>query len=208
MATVLLIHGGLWEDMDADRFWRRPGIVAGLSDRGYRVLAPDRLRRAPNWADETAHVASISGIAAGEPATVVGGSFGCAVAVRLALSFPGLVRRVVLAWPAAVSDQFVAIRVRADLSRLGARARVLDALLGSGGVLPGVSDAELGGLSLPLGVLPSVPPNPVHARGTVDRLLRLLPAAVELPGCPEAPRPDFPPYLESFLSTIVSFAEQ
>jgi hypothetical protein len=29
-APVLLIHGGLWDTMDADGFWRTPGIVAGL----------------------------------------------------------------------------------------------------------------------------------------------------------------------------------
>jgi hypothetical protein len=32
MATLLLIHGGLWEEgMDAGRFWHDPGIVAGLN---------------------------------------------------------------------------------------------------------------------------------------------------------------------------------
>jgi len=205
MATLLLIHGGLWEDMDADRFWRRPGVVAGLEGLGCVVVAPDRLRLASSWADEAAHVASaVSGT--GAPVTVVGGSFGCAAAVRLALSHPGLVQRLVLAWPAALSDQFVAIRVRAGLARLGARAGVLDALLG-GGVVPGASDAEVRGLSVPVGVLPSVPPNPVHPRSAVDALLRLLPSAVELPGCPEAPRPEFQPNLESFLATIVAFAE-
>ena len=32
--TVVLVHGGLWEDMDAERFWVRPGIVAALEARG------------------------------------------------------------------------------------------------------------------------------------------------------------------------------
>ncbi|MGE5133608.1 MAG: hypothetical protein ACM32E_11955 [Gemmatimonadota bacterium] len=30
MTAVLLVHGGLWEDMDAARFWRATGIEAGL----------------------------------------------------------------------------------------------------------------------------------------------------------------------------------
>jgi hypothetical protein len=34
LTTVLLIHGGLWEDMDARRFWHQPGIVAGLTRHG------------------------------------------------------------------------------------------------------------------------------------------------------------------------------
>ena len=44
MATLLLIHGGLWEDMDAGRFWHGPGISARLKRHGFEVIAPDRLR--------------------------------------------------------------------------------------------------------------------------------------------------------------------
>jgi hypothetical protein len=46
MDDVLLIHGGLWEDVGADWFWRRTGVVDGLAGRGLTVVAPDRLRRA------------------------------------------------------------------------------------------------------------------------------------------------------------------
>ena len=42
MPTVLLVHGGFWEDMTAERFWRRPGIVSGLERRDFDVIAPDR----------------------------------------------------------------------------------------------------------------------------------------------------------------------
>jgi pimeloyl-ACP methyl ester carboxylesterase len=206
--TLLLIHGGLWEDTDADWFWRRTGIVSGLKRLGFDVVAPDRQRRAASWTDEARHVAArLTGSSLlGAPVTVIGGSFGCSVAVRLALDFPGLVRRLLLAWPAAVGDQFIATRVRADLARLGARAGVLDALLSSS-TLPGATDTELGSLSIRVGLLPAVPPNPIHPRGTVDALLRLLPSAVELPGCPEAPRPEFPPHLEAFLGTVAAFAD-
>lgn len=210
MPTLLLIHGGLWEDTSADWFWRRTGVIGGLERRGFTVIAPDRLRRAVSWTEEARHVASLLSEPTGvlselAGVTVVGGSFGCSVAVRLAVDFPGLAGRVLLAWPAAVADQFVAIRARADLARLGARPGVLDALLGAG-TLPSVTDAELRTLAIPVGVLPSVPPNPVHSRGTTDALLRLLPSAVELPGCPEAPRPEFPQHLESFLATVAAFA--
>jgi hypothetical protein len=34
MPSVLLIHGGLWEDTGADRFWRRTGVIDGLTGRG------------------------------------------------------------------------------------------------------------------------------------------------------------------------------
>jgi hypothetical protein len=42
MATMLLIHGGLWEGTNADWFWRRPGVVEGLERLGHVVIAPDR----------------------------------------------------------------------------------------------------------------------------------------------------------------------
>jgi pimeloyl-ACP methyl ester carboxylesterase len=208
MPTLLLIHGGLWEDIGADWFWRRPGVVTGLERLGFTVVAPDRLRRPPSWTADADHVRAVAAVAAGEdePLTVIGGSFGCSVAVRLALDSPDLVARIVLAWPAAVTDQFTTIRFRASLARLGAPARVLDALLGTG-TLPSATDAELGALRVPVGVIPAVPPDPFHLRGPVDALLRLVPSAVELPGCPEAPRPEFPPHLESFLASVAGFAD-
>jgi pimeloyl-ACP methyl ester carboxylesterase len=205
MPTLLLIHGGLWEDIGADWFWRRPGVVGGLERLGFTVVAPDRLRRPPSWTADADHVRAAIPQAA-EPLTVVGGSFGCSVAVRLALDSPDLVARIVLAWPAALSDQFTTIRFRAGLARLGAPARVLNTLLGTG-TLPSATDAELGALSVPAGVIPAVPPDPSHSRGTVDALLRVLTSAAELPGCPEAPRPEFPPHLESFLASVAGFAD-
>ena len=58
MANLLLIHGGLWEEgMDAARFWRQPGIAAGLERRGFDVFAPDRLYQAPDWTTEASHLA-------------------------------------------------------------------------------------------------------------------------------------------------------
>jgi pimeloyl-ACP methyl ester carboxylesterase len=203
MPTLLLIHGGLWEDIGADWFWRRPGIVAGFERLGFAVVAPDRPRRPGSWAADAEHV--LAAVPGGEPVTVVGGSFGCSVAVRLALDSPGRAARMVLAWPASLSDQFAAIRMRASLARLGAPARVLNALLGSE-TLPSATDAELGTVAVPVGVIPAVPPDPFHPRGTVDSLLRLLPSATELPGCPEAPRPEFPPHLDSFLASVAGFA--
>ena len=45
MPTLLLIHGGLWEDIGADWFWGRPGVIDGFERLGFTVAAPDRLRR-------------------------------------------------------------------------------------------------------------------------------------------------------------------
>jgi pimeloyl-ACP methyl ester carboxylesterase len=209
MATLLLIHGGLWEDTDADWFWRRPGIVAGLERLGHTVVAPDRPNRASSWGDEAGHMVSavrgaVSGTLPPGPVTVVGGSFGCAVAVRLVLDYPALVERMVLAWPAALGDQFLATRIRADLARRGAAPQVLGSLLGAE-TLPSATDEELRTITAPAAVVPSVPPNPLHGRNTVDALLRLLPNATELPGCPEAPRPEFAPHLTAFLAAVAGF---
>lgn len=202
MATVVLIHGGLWEDMDASRFWRRPGIVAGLERHGLTVLAPDRLGRPPDWDAEARHLAADL---PRPPVTVVAGSNGCSAAVRLALTVPGAVSRMVLAWPATANDPGIDDAVRAGLIEFGAPAVIIDALL-AGGTLRGVSDAELGTLRMPVAVIRAEPPSPPHQRRTADALLRLLPQAGELPGCPEPPTRAFPPHLDSFVAAVAAFA--
>jgi hypothetical protein len=202
MTTLLLVHGGLWEDMNAGRFWHTTGIVTGLARHGFEVLAPSRPHRAPGWAAEARHLAPA---APGRPVTVLAGSNGCSAAARLALDFPGTVARLLLAWPATASDPATDAAARAHLAGLGASATVIDALL-AGQTLRGLTDTELATLTMPVGVLPSEPASQFHKRHTVDALLRLLPQAEELPGCPEPPRPDFPPHLATFLGTVAAFA--
>lgn len=184
---IFLIHGGLWEDMTADRFWTRPGITDGLRRHGFDVLAPDRLRRPPDWPAEAEHLATFL---PGHPVTVVAGSNGCSAAVRLAVAFPHRVERLLLAWPATAGSTLPGVP---------------DRLL-AGRTLRGVTDDELAALPMPVAVLPSVPENPVHQRRTVDALLRLLPGARELPGCPESPRPGFAAHLAGFVASVGRFA--
>jgi pimeloyl-ACP methyl ester carboxylesterase len=117
------------------------------------------------------------------PVTVVAGSNGCSVAARLALEDPGRVARLVLAWPASAGDP----RVDAWARSLGVPEEML-----VGETLRGLADVELVELGMPVAVLPS-PPNAFHQRPTADALLRLVPGAVELPGTPEPPRPEFVP---------------
>jgi pimeloyl-ACP methyl ester carboxylesterase len=202
LTTVLLVHGGLWEDMDAERFWHRPGIVAGLQRHGVRVLSPDRARRAPDWTAEAQH---LTAALPDHRVTVVAGSNGCSAAVRLTLTEPERVDRILLAWPATAGDPRVDSRIRRGLSELGAGPHVVGALL-NGQTLRGATDDELASVTKPVGVLPSVPGNPPHQRRTVDALVRLLPKAVELPGCPEPPHPAFPPHVDSFVRTVAGFA--
>lgn len=208
MATLLLIHGGLWDNTDAGRFWGAPGIIAGLRRHGLEVIAPDRLRQAPAWTAEAAHLAPATALApvtAASPVTVLAGSNGCSAAARLAVDFTGLVAGLLLAWPATAGDPAVDTRDRTRLAGRGAPPQAIGALL-AGETLRGLTDAELASLTIPVGVLPSVPANPFHQRRTADALLRLLPRAKELPGCPEPPSPEFPPHLEAFLATVTAFA--
>ncbi|MHA6764161.1 alpha/beta fold hydrolase [Streptacidiphilus sp. PAMC 29251] len=196
--SVLLIHGGLWEyGMDADRFWAAPGISAGLEREGFTVLAPNRLHHPPNWDAEVEH---LTPVLPNHPVSVMAGSNGCSVAVRLALSFPDRIASLLLAWPATAGDPAVDSRTHSGLTDKGAFEQTIHALL-DGQTLRGVSDTELATLTMPISVLPSAPENPYHQRQTVDALRRLLPNSDELPGCPEPPRPDFGPHLPQFLTS-------
>ncbi|MFC8720362.1 alpha/beta fold hydrolase, partial [Kitasatospora sp. NPDC057198] len=182
--VLVLVHGGLWDDpMDADAFWHRPGVTAGLRAAGLAVAAPDRAMRAGSWEAEARHLAAA--LPDGPPAVLVAGSNGCSAAVRLALAAPERVRSLVLAWPATAGDERLDGRIREALPEAAG--------LLAGGTLRGTTDAELAALRLPVAVLPAVPENPVHQRRTVDALLALVPGAVELPGCPEPPHPAFRP---------------
>jgi pimeloyl-ACP methyl ester carboxylesterase len=198
-AAVLLIHGGLWEvGMDADQFWAAPGISGGLEREGFTVLAPKRLHRPSSWDAEVEHLAPAL---PRHPVSVVAGSNGCSVAVRLALAFPDRIARLLLAWPATAGDPAVDSRTRIGLTGLGASDQIIRTLL-DGQTLRGVADAELATLKMPISVLPSVPENPFHQRHTADALRRLLPDSDEVPGCPEPPRPDFGPHLTQFLASV------
>jgi pimeloyl-ACP methyl ester carboxylesterase len=201
--TLLLVHGGLWEDMDADRFWVRPGIVDGLRRRGFGVLAPDRPYRPAGWEADVDHVLAAL---PDEPVVVVAGSNGCSVGVGLTLRRPESVRGLVLAWPATAGDAGVDTWTRDGLRAAGANTATVTALL-SGDTLRGVSDVDLAAMAVPLAVLPSAPHNPLHQRRTVDALLRLVPGAVELAGGPEPPRPEFAGCLPGFLRSVASFVE-
>jgi pimeloyl-ACP methyl ester carboxylesterase len=130
--TVLLVHGGLWEDMTAERFWRRPGIVSGLERRGFHVIAPDRLRRADSWDAEATYLGSFL---PSSPVTVVAASAGCSAAVRLALSRPDAVARLLFGWPASFRDTDLASNLSEYLGRLGATPSVVSALPGCPGTV-------------------------------------------------------------------------
>ncbi|MFI5713979.1 alpha/beta fold hydrolase [Kribbella sp. NPDC051620] len=204
MSTALLVHGGLWEPMNAERFWRTSGIIDALEVRGVTLLAPDRVQQPGSWTEE---VAVLRKHLPQEPVVVVGASNGCSVAALLAIEYPELIERLVLAWPATGGDPVVDERTRAGLTSRGAPAAVADELLVAG-TLRGVRDEDLAVLGIPVAVLPSMPENPSHQRKTVDALLSLIPGSRELPGCPEPPTPDFPPHKEELAETLAAFTRR
>ena len=209
-ASVFLVHGGLWDAMDADTFWGTTGITEGLRGAlGTEVLAPDRPRRSSGWDVEVAALGEQLAKRSG-PVRIVEASNGCAVAVRLALKFPELVDRLLLAWPATGDDAAANERARTGLVNRGCPPAAAGELL-AGGILRGVTDEQATSLTrIRVAVLPSVPENPSHQRKTVDALLRSIRGSHELAGCPEPPTPAFrtrndPPYLDQLLRTIVGF---
>ena len=163
VSELLLVHGGLWGESDADRFWRAPGVVAALEDRGARVIAPDRPPRPRAWRDEVGHLAA----ALRGSVCVVAGSNGCSVGVLLALAHPELVDGLVLAWPATAGDVDVDAWTRSWLAEGGADASVADALL-AGETVRGVSDAEVALWACPSGSYrpPRAIPSTSGARST------------------------------------------
>ena len=202
--TVVLVHGGLWEAMDAEAFWGTTGITEGLIASGLDVVAPDRPRRASGWDVELAALGERL-VDRDGPVRIVGASNGCTVAVLLALRFPDLVDRLVLAWPATAGDPAVDARTRAGLIAHDCPPETADDLL-AGQTLRGVTPADLTALArISVAVVPSVPENPPHQRRTVDALLRSMRGSRELAGCPEPPTPGFPPYLDQLVRTIAEF---
>ena len=193
-AGVILIHGGLYESIGPNEFWSDPGIVTGLSRAGLDVIAPARLMAPVSWFEEVEH------LRAALPTTpsrwsVVAGSNGCSLAVRLAVDYEGMVDRLVLCWPATAGDPEIDRMEHAPVEML------------IGETLRGVSDAELAGISVPVTIIPSQPPNRYHQARTVDRLLSTIPGATATRGFPESPRPDFGQHRDAFVATLLSVLE-
>jgi pimeloyl-ACP methyl ester carboxylesterase len=187
---VLLIHGGLAEDIGADQFWVRPGIVAALQALGWIVVAPDRNTTPSSWSNAAAEIAQF----VGEACTVVAASNGVSVALRMAIDQPRLVARLALLWPATAGDDAVDQMVPWSAAHLLA-----------GDTVRGLSDAELAGIMVPVAVMATDVPNMFHQYRTVDRLVDLMPLAVRLDErFPESPSPDFIGRLDEFTAVLVN----
>ena len=188
--TVLLIHGGLGEDMGADRFWVQPGIVGALESIGANVIAPDRDTTPSTWTDAANEMSAFLR----EPAVVIAGSNGASVALRLAIDRPELVAQLVLLWPATAGDRVVDDALPSTVAHLLA-----------GDAVRGVTDGELQSIRIPVAVMATDPENQVHQYRTVDRLVELIPGAIRITErFPESPRPEYAPRHDDFFTVLRS----
>ena len=121
------------------------------------------------------------------------------VAARLAVENPHRVERLILAWPPTNGEPAVDAATEEHLTNQGATHEVVNSLK-EGETIRGVRDAQLARMNF--SVLGSVPENRIHQRRTVDALVKL--GARELEGCPEPPRPDFPPYRDRFIECMTA----
>lgn len=113
-SPVLLVHGGLFDPMDGERFWKTPGIAEDIRAKGYRVLIPDRrfstgrttsTFTTHSWDIEATDLAKVIINAGVEKVHLIAGSNGCSAAIHLALSTPQHVRSLVLCWPATPDNK-------------------------------------------------------------------------------------------------------
>ena len=193
---LIALHGGIWENMTAERFWHRPGITTGLEHAGLTVTAPDRLRRPLSWSADTAAVQAR--LPRGR-FTLLGASNANTAAIRLAARYPRRVNALILAWPATRGhddDEFAAF-----LTRQGARNETITDLT-TGQTLRGVTDSTIATLPMPVAIVPAPPQSHHHRPETVTALRRLLPHAAVLPETPEPPRPDFPAHRDRFIHDL------
>lgn len=198
--TVVLVPGGLYEDMDGHRFWTVPGVTGGLQKADLAPVVVDRPVHPRSWREESEALAAIIEANAGGPIHIVAGSNGCSAAARVAIDRPALVSRLDLCWPATAGDARVDAMQRIAIVAAADNATA-DRLL-SGETLRGVRDDELQTMQLPIRLVPADPPNAVHQHRTVDRLANLLAGAVVTRGFPEAPRPEFPNARSGFIDLI------
>lgn len=174
--NIVLVHGGLYEGMTSRRFWVDTGVVAALSQCGFRVLAPERIKHPSNWQEEATHLADQ--MASIGNAHIIAASNGCSAAARMAVDSPSRVRSLVFCWPATAGDTQVDALARSNMVKAGCSLSAVDALLAEEG-LRGLTDAELIALTVSIAVIASDPPDLFHQQKTVEHLLATIPNASE-----------------------------
>lgn len=199
---LVLVHGGLYEDVDAAGFWGRTGIGAGLRAAGFGVHAPARPTAPRSWEEERDALLMAISSRTRDPVAVVAASNGCSAALRAAIDMPGVVRSLVLCWPATAGDQAIDASVRERIIPVAGGATA-DRLL-SGQTIRGVLDDELEHIGIPVAIVPSDAEDPLHQRSTVQGLYRRLPQVTVLEPAPPALRSNFRHYRARFIANLAA----
>jgi hypothetical protein len=197
---LVLVHGGLYEDVDATRFWGRTGIGTGLRTAGFAVHAPARPVAPRSWEEERDALLMAISSRTTEPVALVAASNGCSVALRAVIDMPGVARALVLCWPATAGDGAIDAAVRERIIPVAGGATA-DRLL-AGQTVRGVLDDELEHVGIPVAIVPSEVDDPVHQRATVQALYRYLPQVMVLEPAPPALRPNFRHYRARFIANL------
>lgn len=204
MLPVVLVHGGLFEDISPESFWDEPGITAALRARGHTVAAPQRPARPHSWSEEGDALARAIRAHGFERALVVAGSNGCSAAIRAALQHPQLVERLMLCWPATAGDPVIDELARVIITD-AAGPEVARELL-TGEPVRGSTAVELSTVQVPAVLYPSMPENKVHQRKTVMALAEALPEPILIGGSPEPTDEQFGPFTDGFADLVVELA--
>jgi len=201
---IVLVHGGLYEEMTSQEFWKATGVLGELRARHLAFIAPQRPEKPRSWAEEADALLSQIDDAGHQRVALIGASNGCSAAVRLALDQPDRVGRLMLAWPAtageAVIDEVMRV-VITDAADADAAHNLLE-----GETIRGVSDAELSSLDIPVVVYPSLVEDQAHQRRTLMGILAAVEGSFMVAGSPDPYSPDFAPHVDAFVTIVEEFS--
>lgn len=201
---LFLIHGGLWEPMTAQRFWGDTGITAALTRAGHTCITPDRLPKPHTWRQDTDH---LTPLLPADHFTIIAASNGSTPAIELAITAADRLTGLLLAWPATQGDPHVDARLRQSMRAQGAPKEAMDQLL-AGQTLRGLTHHRIRQLpDVPTALMPAPPDSPTHQPPTIDSLAQLISNPAILPTFPEAPRPDFPPTRNDFITAVTGWLD-
>lgn len=198
---LLLVHGGLYDDMSAVAFWESSGVTPTLDRHIVTYAAENRPDAPADWGDEATALADLIESNGWRRAAIVAASDGCSAALRLAVDRPDLVARLVLAWPATAGDVVYDTLSRTQIDELGPEGAA-DALL-TGETIRGLTDDEIRSVGCDTVVWPSIPENQFHQAATVTTLVGLLPRPLLMGGSPEPVHKAFASFRDSFVSMLI-----
>jgi len=198
--SVVLVHGGLYENVDPATFWGKSGIGSGLRAAGYQVVAPNRPERPRSWEAERDALVVATTAATTPPVTIVAASNGCSAALRAVADVPKLAAHLILCWPATAGIPEIDATIRQRVLDVSGAPNA-DRLL-AGETIRGLLDEELETIAPPVTIIPSEAHDPFHTSETVDRLVRRLPSVRVLEPIPPAVWPEFRHYRSRFVAML------